>query len=99
MKNFHNHFGHSVVGLILTAVFLLFVYPVFGWDELIINWYRSPDGSGFVLKNHFFWNGVLHDDVKKVAWLIPLNILILWLKSFKKESLIIQRRRLCWLFF
>lgn len=54
MKKTHNHFSSSIVGLVLTAIFLLFVYPNFGWDERIINLYTSPDGSGFALKEMVF---------------------------------------------
>jgi membrane-associated PAP2 superfamily phosphatase len=57
----------------VTSFFLLLAWDVSGLDLPMARWFGSP--AGFVLRDHWFWSGVLHRDMHRLAWVLELALL------------------------
>lgn len=58
----------------LASFFLLLAWDASGLDLDMAHWFGSA--SGFALENHWFWRGVLHDDMRALPWLFELALLV-----------------------
>lgn len=58
----------------LACFLLLLAWDASGLDLTLARWFGSA--SGFALENHWFWRGVLHDDMRPLPWLFEALLLI-----------------------
>lgn len=58
----------------LASFLLLLAWDASGLDLPLARWFGSA--SGFALENHWFWRGVLHDDMRPLPWLFELALMI-----------------------
>ena len=58
----------------LASLLLLLAWDASGLDLTLARWFGSA--SGFALENHWFWRGVLHDDMRPLPWLFEGALLI-----------------------
>ncbi len=58
----------------LASFLLLLAWDASGLDLPLARWFGSA--SGFAFENHWFWRGVLHDDMRPLPWLFELALMI-----------------------
>jgi membrane-associated PAP2 superfamily phosphatase len=70
--------SHRLLAWSLISFFLLLAWDASGLDLGMAHWFGSA--SGFSLENHWFWRGVLHDDMRPLPWLLELALLagVVW---------------------
>lgn len=57
----------------VTSLLLLLMWDASGLDLPMARWFGSP--AGFALRDHWFWSGVLHRDMHRLAWVFELALL------------------------
>ncbi|WP_397408637.1 phosphatase PAP2 family protein [Polaromonas sp.] len=58
----------------LASFLVLLAWDASGLDLTLARWFGST--SGFALESHWFWRGVLHDDMRPLPWLFEGLLLI-----------------------
>ncbi|MDI1338562.1 phosphatase PAP2 family protein [Polaromonas sp.] len=58
----------------VASLLLLLTWDASGLDLTLARWFGSA--SGFALENHWFWRGVLHDNMRPLPWLFEGALLI-----------------------
>jgi membrane-associated PAP2 superfamily phosphatase len=75
-----------LVGLLLSAIFLIWVYPI-GLDLKLSNLYFDYGANSFTLKHQFFLDTIMHDGLKHCMRIIALGSLaIAILTTFKQQA-------------
>lgn len=57
----------------VTSFVLLLAWDASGLDLPMARWFGSP--AGFAFRDHWFWSGVLHKDMHRLAWAFELALL------------------------
>lgn len=63
----------GVVFWSVTGLLLLLAWDASGLDLPMARWFGSP--AGFALRDHWFWSGVMHRDMHRLAWVFELALL------------------------
>lgn len=64
----------------LGSLLLLMAWDYSGLDRAMAHWFGAA--SGFALKSHWLWRGVLHDDIRFLPWLLELGLLVAMVRPF-----------------
>ncbi|MEO7886300.1 MAG: phosphatase PAP2 family protein [Polaromonas sp.] len=82
--------SRALTGTLLGLAFLI-AWDHSGLDLWMAHWFGSA--SGFTFENHWFWRGVLHDDIRWLPWLVELALLTAIARPFGPiRQLVIERR-------
>lgn len=73
-----------LVGLLLSAILLIWVYPI-GLDLKLSNLYFDYEANSFTLKHQFFLDIVMHDGLKHCMRLIALGSLAIAISTTIKQ--------------
>ena len=57
----------------IAGFFALIAWDYSPLDLAMAHWFGSA--AGFPLEDHWFWRGVLHDDIRLLPWLFELGLL------------------------
>lgn len=53
---------------------LLLAWDYSGLDRSMAHWFGTA--NGFALEGHWFWRGVLHDNIRSLPWVVELGLLV-----------------------
>jgi membrane-associated PAP2 superfamily phosphatase len=75
----------GTVRVTLAALILILLWDLSGLDLMLARWFGGP--AGFPLQHHWFWEGVLHESVKKIQWLPALLLvaMVIWPVGFMRQ--------------
>lgn len=105
--NFTIHVGKNfylqhVIGLLLSAYFLMFIYPTTGLDQSLIAPYFDAATQSFPLKHQAFLENFMHLGLKYCMIFVAIFTLILGLASNKiaplRASIGKYKKQLIWVF-
>ncbi len=82
---------------VISAVFLLYLYPSTGLDALLIHPFYDVKILAFPLKHDWFLQEVMHTYLKYLVVLIALALVIFWLGGIRVMTLISTRFKCRWL--
>jgi membrane-associated PAP2 superfamily phosphatase len=73
------------------SLLLLLIWDFSGLDLQVAQWFGSA--RGFPLESHWFWRGVLHEDIRYLPWLLELVLLLAMFFPFGAiKQLPVERR-------
>lgn len=84
--------------LTVSALCLIFIYPLTQLDEALINPYYDPVTHQFLLKKDFLLEMFMHKGLKYLMMIIALITCWLWMASFKFDHLRNHRSALIYTF-
>lgn len=97
LKQSQGFFWVNLSLLVLIAGFMMFFYPLTGWDQALIAPYYSKAAQIFPLRNSAFMQNFMHTGLKDVTIVVALLVLAVFLFSFKVAKLAPYRRQAGWI--